>query len=211
MTACAADTGTADWGAVAVCCRVLGALLYLPPNDPVMAPILASLREERWLLEWPFGEQETLARLGRDFAAALSDDDADAQMCAEYQRLFIGPNALEAPPWGSVYLEEEGTLFGDTTLALRSFLEEQGVSLNTGMHEPDDHIGLLLWATAWLAEHDCPSAVVTLFDRHLLSWSGRYLGQLEAAARHAFYRCVAQLASTTFSRMRTAMTPLSLS
>ncbi len=79
MTACAADTGTADWGAVAVCCRILGSLLYLPPNDPVMTPILASLREERWLQEWPFGVQETLARLGRDFAAALSDDDAEAR------------------------------------------------------------------------------------------------------------------------------------
>lgn len=206
MTACAADTGTADWGAVAVCCRILGALLYLPPNDPVMTPILASLREERWLQEWPFGVQETLARLGRDFAAALSDDDAEAQMCAEYQRLFIGPNALEAPPWGSVYLEEEGTLFGDTTLALRSFLEEQGVSLNTGMHEPDDHIGLLLWAAAWLAEHDRPAAVVMLFDQHLLPWSGRYLERLESAAQLEFYRCVAQLASTTLIGMRAAMT-----
>ena len=206
MTEYAAEADDATQEAVAVCCRILGALFYLPPNDPVMAPILTTLRDGSWLAAWPFGTPDELSELRRDFTAALSKDDAVAELAVEYQRLFIGPDALEAPPWGSVYLEEEGTLFGDTTLALRSFLEEQGVSLSTGMHEPDDHIGLLLWAAAWLAEHDRPAIILALFDDHLLPWSGRYLRQLEAAARHAFYRSVARLTGTTLAGMRDAMT-----
>ena len=186
-----------DLEAVAVCCRVLGALFYLPPDRPGVAPILASLRERKLIADWPLGASATLRELSEDFALALAGDNAMAEMTAEYQRLFIGPDALEAPPWGSVYLEEDGTLFGVSTQALRDFLEIQGVSLNTGVHEPEDHIGLLLWAAAWLAEQKQEAALRQLLEQHLLNWSGIYLQSLQESARHPFYQKLAVLTAAT--------------
>ena len=175
---------------------------YLPPDNPVVAPILASLKERRLVEDWPLGAVEALPRLGQDLATALSGDGAMAEVVTEYQRLFIGPDALEAPPWGSVYLEEEGTLFGDTTLALRHFLEAQGVVLNTGVHEPEDHIGLLLWAAAWLAEQEKKMALWELLEKHMFSWSGKYLGRLEEVARHPFYKGLVGLTAVTLREVR---------
>ncbi|MGB9098314.1 molecular chaperone TorD family protein [Erwinia sp.] len=40
-------------------------------------------------------------------------------MRANWQTLFIGPKAFKAPPWGSVYLDGESVLFGDSTHSLR--------------------------------------------------------------------------------------------
>lgn len=185
--------------------RALGALFYLPPDSPAVAPILLSLRERKLLEDWPFGAPEMLAPLGQDVAAALSGQDATSALVVEYQRLFLGPEHLEAPPWGSVYLEEEGSLFGETTLALRSFLEAQGVTLNTGIHEPDDHIGLLFWAAAWFAEQRRPQALRSLLDLHLLPWAANYLGRLGKSARHAFYKALARLAFVTLQGIRAQM------
>ena len=186
-----------DLEAVAVCCRVLGALFYMPPDSPGVAPILASLRERKLIEDWPFGASATLRGLSEGFALAVAGAPAMAEMTAEYQRLFIGPDALEAPPWGSVYLEEDGTLFGASTQALRNFLVAQGVVLNTGVHEPEDHIGLLLWAAAWLAERKQEVALRNLLEEHFFSWSGIYLRTLQEAARHPFYEALAVLAAVT--------------
>ncbi|PAD62443.1 hypothetical protein CHH79_17835 [Bacillus siamensis] len=34
----------------------------------------------------------------------------------DYTRLFIGPNSLHAPLWGSVYLDRKHSLFEEQTL-----------------------------------------------------------------------------------------------
>lgn len=193
----------ADLDAVAGCCRILGALFYYPPDHAAVAPIVALLREGRWPQAWPFGPPDELERVGADMATALAGPEAMKALLEEHQRLFIGPDHLDAPPWGSVYLEEEGTLFGDSTLALRHFLDAEGVALQTAQHEPEDHIGLLFWAAAWLAEAKRPVALRRLLDKHILCWSEAYLNQLAEAARHPFYRALERLAHLTLDSLQT--------
>ena len=193
----------ADLDAVAGCCRILGALFYYPPDHSAATPIVAFLQEGHWPQAWPFGAPEELNRIGADMAETLAGPEAMKALSEEHQRLFIGPDHLDAPPWGSVYLDEEGTLFGDSTLALRHFLDAEGVTLRTEQHEPEDHIGLLFWAAAWLAEAGRPAALRHLLDEHLLCWSDAYLNQLGETARHPFYRALEQLARLTLDSLRT--------
>lgn len=62
----------------------------------------------------------------------------------EYARLFVGPNELLAPPYGSVYLEEGNQVMGYSTLGVRKLYEEAGLSLDNDVKQPDDHISLEL-------------------------------------------------------------------
>ena len=62
----------------------------------------------------------------------------------DYQALFIGPNALPAPPWGSVYLDKEAVIFGSSLLELRNFMRQHGISLQLAQKEPEDHFGLMM-------------------------------------------------------------------
>lgn len=198
------DAGNvADLDVVAGCCRILGALFYYPPDNAAVAPIVAILQEGQWPQSWPFGAPDELDRIGADMAAALARPDVMASLIEEHQRLFIGPDHLDAPPWGSVYLDEEGTLFGDSHLALRRFLDAEGVFLQTTQHEPEDHIGLLFWAAAWLAEARRPVALRRLLDEHILNWSEVYLTLFAKAARQPFYRALERLASLSLNSLQT--------
>jgi TorA maturation chaperone TorD len=112
-------------------------------------------------------------------AVRLEDDEplADA-----WQRLFIGPWALPAPPWGSVWLDKESVLFGDSTLALREWMRANGIGLSEQRAEPEDHFGTLLLLAAWLCESGEDEAFNQLLAWHLLPWSGRFLSVFIAGA-----------------------------
>lgn len=76
---------------------------------------------------------------------------------------FIGPHALPAPPWGSVYLDPEGLLQGDSTLALSEFLKRERLKINTSFPEPVDHIGLMLFQAAVLASEKEKAQLMNYF------------------------------------------------
>jgi TorA maturation chaperone TorD len=62
----------------------------------------------------------------------------------EYMRLMVGPRALVAPPWESVYVGRDGTLFQDVTLQVRETYRKQGLLPEHYPHEADDHLALEL-------------------------------------------------------------------
>ncbi|MFT4173173.1 MAG: Tat proofreading chaperone DmsD [Rhodocyclaceae bacterium] len=194
---------SADPGSVAICCRILGALFYLPPTTASTQPFFDLVRQGLLPQSWPFGTADELDSVQRLMAQGLDERHlADA-----YGRLFIGPDHLEAPPWGSVYLTEDGTLYGDSTLALRAFLDTEGIVLDWRINEPEDHIGLLFWAIAWLAEHQRDDALATLLDDHLRPWASTYLAQLESVASHPFYAGLARLAALTLQALPATSAP----
>jgi TorA maturation chaperone TorD len=88
----------ADLDAVAGCCRILGALFYYPPDHAAVAPIVTLLREGRWPQACPSHPGRT-GRVGADMVMALAGPEAMKALLEEHQRLFIGPDHLDAPPW----------------------------------------------------------------------------------------------------------------
>ncbi|MCZ0778023.1 Tat proofreading chaperone DmsD, partial [Klebsiella pneumoniae] len=117
--------------AVALSARTLGALFSYAPNSAEIAPLVAAFQDGSWQQQWPF---PVAAPLTSGFAASAEETLPEA-----WQRLFIGPWALPAPPWGSVWLDKESVLFGDSTLALRQWMRENGIALEADGNEPEDH------------------------------------------------------------------------
>lgn len=96
---------------ISLSARIIGAAFYYPPTEK--SDIVELLSSGKWLTEWPYGSEEEKQRIASLLAQTTYQDETLAQA---YQRLFIGPYALPAPPWGSVYLDHENVLFGDSTL-----------------------------------------------------------------------------------------------
>jgi TorA maturation chaperone TorD len=61
-----------------------------------------------------------------------------------FNRLFVGPKALLAPPFASIYLEPEPQLMGRSTLNVRYLYQMMGLASPWQNSLPDDHLGLEL-------------------------------------------------------------------
>lgn len=61
-----------------------------------------------------------------------------------FNRLFVGPQGLAAPPYASVYLDSEPTLMGQSTLQIRQVYHLLGLTSPEEGAVPDDHISLEL-------------------------------------------------------------------
>lgn len=121
------------------------------------------------------------------------------------QRLFVGPWALPSPPWGSVWLDRESVLFGDSTLALRQWMREKGIQFEMKQNEPEDHFGSLLLMAAWLAENGRQTECEELLAWHLFPWSTRFLDVFIEKAEHPFYRALGELARLTLAQWQSQL------
>lgn len=173
--------------------RVLGALFYLSPESPEAAPLVEALKGTEWLAQWPLS-QDILLPLSAKFNA-----ESEESLPQAWQRLFVGPYALPAPPWGSVWLDRESVLFGDSTLALRQWMRENGIQFDMQQNEPEDHFGSLLLLAAWLAENAQHTLCEQLLAWHLFPWSTRFLEEFVANAGHPFYEALGELAQKTLA------------
>lgn len=178
--------------------RLCGALLYYPPGAPEFEAVKPLFMSTEWARAWPYGSAAEVSSFWGGFTQQASEPLADA-----YQRLFIGPGALAAPPWGSVYLDKESVVFGDSTLALRHWLAARGITSFHPPQEPEDHIGLMVLMAAWLAEQR-PAEVDDFLSAHLLPWAPRYLTLLASASGHPFYQAAASLARITLAGWATS-------
>src|SRR5471030_3069222 len=179
--------------AIAATGKIVGSLLYFPPNSVQALPLIHWLQSNQWMQEWPYGEPEDLQPIATLLAQFTTHEEPDAEA---FQRLFVGPYALPAPPWGSVYLDRESVLFGDSTLELRDWMRLHGIELHKVQAEPKDHIGLMLMMSAWLAENS-PELLEEFLATHLFTWVFRYLALLEQRAEHPVYQGIARLTKVT--------------
>lgn len=179
--------------------RALGALFYYAPDSAEAAPLVSALSADGWQTQWPLCG-ESLSSLVAQFQA-----DSGEPLSQAWQRLFIGPYALPAPPWGSVWLDRENVLFGESTLALRQWMRDNGIQFSMQQNEPEDHIGSLLLLAAWLAENGRQTECEQLLAWHLLPWSARFLEVFIEKADHPFYQALGQLARLTLTQWQSQL------
>lgn len=158
--------------------------------------------------EWPFVQEEEacialdLAKRGLEGSCVESGEfEADESITWEYRRLFVGPAAMPAPPWGSVYTDRECVIFGASTLELRAWMRKHGIARTADENIPEDHIGLLLGLMAWLAANQSED-LCDFLRLHLLTWSSHYLDELAAAAQQPFYEGLAKLTNLCLEGIR---------
>lgn len=144
-----------------------------------------------------------LARTGDDLSAACArlvnnggpgsfsgDPETVDWEAAEFvfNKLFVGPKALQAPPYASYYLEPEPQLMGQSTLRVRRLYEMAGLVSPLEGRLPCDHLGVELdaalgmLAMAGRPEAEEPRALWRYFrDEHLKAWVPLFLNQARRA------------------------------
>ncbi|XQS17067.1 Tat proofreading chaperone DmsD [Citrobacter telavivensis] len=177
--------------AFAATARVLGALFYYAPDSQQASSLVSALTNTEWFEHWHL-PKEVLLPLATEFRV-----ESDESLTQAWQRLFIGPWALPAPPWGSVWLDRENVLFGDSTLALRQWMDVNCITFVVQQNEPEDHFGLLLLQVAWLAEQERHNECEQLLALHLMPWAIRFLSVFIDNSEHPFYSALGKLALKT--------------
>ncbi len=113
--------------------------------------------------------------LAEEFPAPAVDDWSAVEF--SFNRLFVGPHALQAPPYASVYLDADPSrLMGESALQMRQLYEMLGLVSPWLNKIPDDHIALELDAL-WQIETALSSTdtsqladVRSYLLAHLMSW-----------------------------------------
>ncbi|WP_176701762.1 TorD/DmsD family molecular chaperone [Gilliamella sp. wkB112] len=168
--------------------KLLGAFFYYPPNGQEVKPLITALLHIDQLTEWSNG------LLISEQCQILADEVTNPELDYQYSVLFEGQGSMPTPPWGSVYLDEEHLLMGESQERYRQFLQQQGLKLTSGINEPEDQFGLMLMAFAILLENNKPEAAQQLITDHLLIWSALYLDRLKVNDVSRFYRSLAIIA-----------------
>lgn len=138
------------------------------------------------------------ARRGKDLVAACHAilpageyDVQDEELEFAFNRLFVGPDVVPAPPYASVYLDAEPLLMGKSTTAMRELLNSLGLTMaHSG--QPEDHLACEL--EVWLvlvrlletapveAREDVRAALDWLTRDHMARWLPPFLRLARAAA-----------------------------
>jgi DMSO reductase family type II enzyme chaperone len=140
--------------------------------------------------------------------AALQIHESFEELSIDHARLFEGPFGLLAPPYGSVYLERERRLMGDSTQAVGECYGEVGLEVAAGFNGTPDHIAaelefmhfLAIKGLEALADGDEARARYfrqkqgTFLERHLAAWVPDFSRGVEEQAQTMFYR---ELAAVT--------------
>ncbi len=134
-----------------------------------------------------------------DNIIASIEVDGQRKINQEFYRLFIGPGKKEVYPWGSIYTDEEGLLFGPSTIAWEGFCAEYCIDIKPESNEPTDHFALIFSALAamMLSEYDneTKSQIIgKILITHFNPWGGTVLELVEQKAQTGYFRGFALLA-----------------
>ena len=120
------------------CYKLLSACFYLPKKEIYL--------EER-VFEGLTLLLNTLCPDAAIFSAAMEETIqkySNEDLAVEYARLFVGPYELKAPPYGSVYLDGERRVMGNSTMEVIRLYEEAGLAMDKDFKELPDHIAVEL-------------------------------------------------------------------
>lgn len=190
---------------------LLARLLLTHPDQETLERVVA----ERLFEEMPLSlanklgrhDATLLARWSRERAGTLSESEFEA-LEIDYSRLFEGPGQVLAPPWESVYFNENRLTFQEETLAVRRWYRRFGLESLKVRKEPDDHVGLELSFLAYLIgktiealEQEGSAAAAYYLEaqrqflaEHLGKWIDLWTERVQAEAKTDFWPGVALLA-----------------
>lgn len=99
-----------------------------------------------------------------------------------HDEYFMGIGNMPLPPWGSVYLDRESVIFGQSTQEFKNFINHVGIEFETQNNDPLDHIGLMFMVLGELLniqqQQQVMEEINDLLSCHLLPWSQYYIDQL---------------------------------
>jgi TorA maturation chaperone TorD len=181
-------------------CRRLAACYYQPEAALAEEDVFGVMTRAAAQLDPDLGR--TARKLADGFAAQPLPE-----LLLDYTRLFLGPLGILAKPYGSVWLEGEKIVMGDSTMAVLGLYREGGFELDVDFREVPDHIAaeleflyLLLFQeneVGGKGDGNTLARVRELKRRFLQNHLGRWVGPFTAAVRAGtntvFYSALADL------------------
>jgi TorA maturation chaperone TorD len=125
--------------------RLLSASLYQPSMEWEEENIFAHLGDA---LRMVSPETAAMADIMKESSLNRTEDG----LSLSFARLFVGPFHLQAPPYGSVYLEPGTQVMGETTTAVNRFYSESGLTLDGNFTEIPDHMAVELEFMSYLLQ-----------------------------------------------------------
>jgi len=162
-------------------------------------PPQAGLLEEIWksaISKWSPEQNETETELNM------------AEIRLEYNRLFVGPNALPCPPYESVYRRDRaapdiGMLMGPSVLDVKKRYGEAGLQIAQNFSDLPDHVSVEMEFMSFLCSKEADALtrqeVETIWRRrqaefwraHLNPWIVQFSQTVLSNSRSIFYRSAA--------------------
>lgn len=194
------EPARADERARGECFRLLAACFYPPQPD-------------LWRQENLLGNLTHLLSVVCPAAAEYAHRmEVSAPRCSaetlmvEYARLFVGPQRVVAPPYGSVYLEEGRRVMGESTLEAQREYEEAGLHLDAAFKELPDHIAVEMEFAYYLTARAVDAAAAgntndatrhysareRFLNQHLRRWVPPFCARIIEGTENDFYRPLAE-------------------
>ncbi|NTV49555.1 MAG: hypothetical protein HGB32_01845 [Geobacteraceae bacterium] len=105
----------------------------------------------------------------------------------EHTRLFINAHpAVIAPPYSSVYLDQEGNLFGPSAVWVRKFYQQHGFELS-GEGDIPDHLVLELDFIALLLDEGLYDEAEQFLNEHFRKWFPLFKKRVLSGSTNKFY------------------------
>ncbi len=129
----------------------------------------------------------------------------------DYAQLFVGPYCVLAPPYGSVYLESERRVMGNSTMDVQKRYAEAGLSIAEFFKDNPDHIQaelefmyfLIFKEIEAIQEGSLETVCGFLFKQrsflqdHLSIWFKDFAQKIVKHSQNNFYQAIA-MATLTF-------------
>ena len=181
-------------------CRLLAACYYQPGPEFAEEKVFDSMLDAATRIHPDLAARAR--RLGEEFSA-----EGPESLLVDYTRLFLGPSHIIAKPYGSVWLNGEETVMGDSTMQVLKIYQEGGFEVDEDFRELPDHIAaeleflyLLIYRQNEARRNGDPKALAAMaglrkrfLDEHLGSWVGPFTAAVRAGAQSGFYRELAEL------------------
>lgn len=130
----------------------------------------------------------------------LNSDNKMESLQIEYSRLFIGPYHLDAPPYGSIYMDKQALVMGEFTQQAIEFYVQAGLDPSDENKEPPDHIStelefmyFLLFQKVIKKNERFYNLGNSFLDQHLSLWVRPFTQRIEESTDNVFYLKLSKL------------------
>lgn len=183
------------------CYRLLAACFYQPQKEIFM---------EGGLLKNLTASLQQVCPEAAVFSSGMEKNVlnySDEELAVEYAKLFVGPNEMIAPPYGSMYLDGEKTIMGDSTMEVIRMYQEEGLARDSEFKDLPDHIAVELEFMYYLvfkeaealeksdmvSAHNLLKKQRSFHENFLGRWVPQFCRKIKEGTENGFYREIAEL------------------
>lgn len=132
----------------------------------------------------------------------MGQEDGMELLKVDYAKLFVGPFSLLAPPYGSVYLESERMVMGNSTADVQKWYRASGLDVDAQFKDAPDHIvaelefmHFLIFKEMEATDQGSANGVIqylkmqrSFLEYHLGAWISDFADKVVNNAQTTFYR-----------------------